>query len=227
MLDEPQALLSSTLAETLRERLRRDIILGVLAPGSKLKLEALSKSYGVSVNTMRETLSRLSAEGLVVAEGQKGFAVLPVSMDDLRDITQMRQLLECQALRLSIANADLDWEARVIGAHHKLSRAEALVEEDPERHGEEWERYNQEFHEALISNCRSRWLLLYRRSMYDHSLRYRLLSLRTKPFPRSQSADEHRRMLEAALARDADAAAHVLAAHILKGAEVAALAPAV
>ena len=226
MLDENHAILSSTLGETLRERLRRDIILGVLAPGSKLKLEALSRSYGVSVNTMRETLSRLSAEGLVVAEGQKGFAVLPVSMDELRDITQMRQLLECQALRLSIAHADLDWEARVIGAYHKLSRAEALVEEDPDRHGEAWERYNQEFHEALISNCRSRWLLLYRRSMYDHSLRYRLLSLRTKPFPRSQSAEEHRRMLEAALARDADAATRILAGHILKGAEVSALTPA-
>ncbi len=82
---------SSTLTETLRERLRQDIILGSLPPASKLKLEALSRSYNVSVNTMRETLSRLSADGLVVAEGQKGFAVLPVSVEDLREITEMRQ----------------------------------------------------------------------------------------------------------------------------------------
>jgi GntR family transcriptional regulator, carbon starvation induced regulator len=226
MFIEPRPIPASTLGETLRERLRQDIILGILPPASKLKLEALSRRYGASVNTLRETLSRLSAEGLVVAEGQKGFAVLPVSLEDLRQITEMRQLLECQALRLSIAKADLDWEARVMGAYHKLSRVETLVEADPERYGAEWELYNQEFHEALISNCDSRWLLLYRRSMYDHSLRYRLLSLKTKPFPRSQSALEHRQILDAALAHDADGAARVLTAHILKGAELAALAPA-
>ena len=99
-------------------------------------------------------------------------------------------------------------------------RVEALVESDPERYGDDWERYNQEFHDALISNCRSRWLLLFHKAMYDHSQRYRMLSLKTKPFPRSQSAKEHRRILDAALARDADKAAELLAQHILKGAEL-------
>lgn len=210
----------TSLTETLRERLRQDIILGDLAPGSKLKLEALSRRYEVSVNTLRETLSRLSADGLVVAEEQKGFAVLPVSAQDLREITEMRQLLECQALRLSLARADLDWEARVIAAYHKLQKSEALVEDEPETYGADWERYNREFHDALISNCGSRWLLLYRRSMYDHSLRYRMLSLKTKPFPRSQSAKEHRLIADAALARDADRCVDLLAAHILKGASI-------
>ena len=209
----------ATLTETLRDRLRRDIILGCLPPASKLKLEALSRTYDVAVNTMRESLSRLSADGFVVAEGQKGFAVQPVSAEDLREITEMRRLLECHGLRLSIANADLDWEARVIAAYHKLSRAESLVEDSPVRHGAEWERFNQEFHEALISNCRSRWLLLYRRAMYDHSLRYRMLSLKTQAFPRSQSAKEHRDILDAALRRDAKTAARVLAQHIMTGAE--------
>ena len=209
-----------TVTESLRDRLRQDIILGALPPATKLKLEALSRTYGVSVNTLRESLSRLSAEGLVVAEGQKGFAVLPVSIEDLREITEMRRLLECDALRRSIANGDLDWEARVIAAYHKLSRSEALVEADPEAHGDEWERFNQEFHEALISNCRSRWLLAYRRSMYDHSLRYRMLSLKTKSFPRSQSAREHKLILDAALARDTETAERVLAEHILKAAEL-------
>jgi GntR family transcriptional regulator, carbon starvation induced regulator len=212
---------TASLTESLRERLRQDIILGELQPGSKLKLEPLSRRYDVSVNTMRETLSRLSADGLVVAEEQKGFAVVPASAEDLREITEMRQLLECQALRMSLANADLEWEARVIAAHHKLSRAETLVDQDPERHGADWERYNREFHDALISNCRSRWLLLYRRSMYDHSLRYRMLSLKTKPFPRSQSAEEHRRILEAALSRDVERCVDMLASHILKAAEAA------
>jgi DNA-binding GntR family transcriptional regulator len=217
---EPSA---STLTEALHERIRQDIILGALQPASKLRLERLSKSYGASVNTLRETLSRLAADGLVVAEGQRGFAVLPVSTEDLRDITEMRQLLECHALRRSIANADLDWEAKVVGAYHKLSKVEALVEEAPDDYGDAWERYNQEFHAALIANCPSRWLRLFHKAMYDHSKRYRMLSLKTKPFPRSQSAQEHRLLLDAALNRDADAAARVLAQHILKGAEITGL----
>jgi GntR family carbon starvation induced transcriptional regulator len=212
---------AATLAEVLHARLRRDIILGVLPPAAKLKLEKLSKAYEVSVNTLRETLSRLAADGLVVAEGQKGFAVLPVSNEDLRDITEMRQLLECHALRQSIAAADLDWEARVVGAHHKLCKFEERVESEPDAYGEQWERANQEFHEALISNCRSRWLRLYLRAMYDHSRRYRMLSLKTKPFPRSQSADEHRQILDAAMKRDADRACRLLAEHILKAAQLA------
>ena len=171
-------------------------------------------------------MSRLAADGLVVSEGQKGFAVLPVSMEDLREITEMRQLLECHALRQSIANADLDWEARLVGAYHKLSKVEALVEAEPDLYGEAWERYNQEFHEALIANCRSRWLKVFHRAMYDHSRRYRMLSLKTKPFPRSQSAEEHRHILDAAIARDVEMAERILAAHILKGAEIADLKPA-
>ncbi len=211
-----------TLTEALYERLRHDIILGVLPPGAKLRLEKLSRAYEVSVNTLRETLSRLASDGLVVAEGQKGFAVLPVSDEDLREITEMRQLLECHALRQSIAAADLDWEARVVGAYHKLSKVEELVEAEPETYGEPWESANQAFHEALVSNCRSRWLRLYLRAMYDHSRRYRMLSLKTRPFPRSRSADEHRLILDAAIGRDADRSAGLLADHILKGAQLSA-----
>jgi DNA-binding GntR family transcriptional regulator len=211
-----------TLTEALYERLRHDIILGVLPPSAKLRLERLSKVYQVSVNTLRETLSRLASDGLVVAEGQKGFAVLSVSVEDLREITEMRQLLECHALRQSIAAADLDWESRVVGAYHKLSKVEELVEVEPETYGEPWEQANQEFHEALTSNCRSRWLRIYLRTMYDHSRRYRMLSLKTRPFPRSQSAKEHRRILDVAIRRDADQAAGLLTDHILKAAQLAA-----
>jgi GntR family carbon starvation induced transcriptional regulator len=215
-----------TLTEALHERIRQDIILGALQPASKLKLEKLSKSYGTSINTLRESLSRLAADGLVVAEGQKGFTVLPVSIEDLREITEMRQLLECHALRQSFVNADLDWEAKLVGAYHKLSKVEGLVEAEPEVYGDAWERYNQEFHEALIANCRSRWLKLFHKAMYDHSRRYRMLSLKTKPFPRSQSASEHAEILEAVLVRDVDRAERVLADHILKGAEITNLQPA-
>ncbi len=207
---------AGTLTEQLYNQLRRDIVLGDLKPGVRLKLEGLSADYKASVNTLRETLSRLASEGLVIAEGQRGFAVPPVSIEDLRDITEMRALLECHALSESIANADLEWEAGVVGAYHKLSRIEAVVEDDPDRYGADWERYNQEFHAALIARCGSRWLKLFHKAMYDHSQRYRMLSLTTKPFPRAQSALEHKTLHDAALARDAEGAVAALRQHILK-----------
>ena len=209
----------TTIAEQLYARLRRDVIMGSLEPGARLKLEKLSKSYEVSINTMRETLSRLASDGLVMAEGQRGFTVPAVSIEDLRDITEMRQLLECHALRQSIQHADLEWEAQIVGCYHKLSRVEAVVEDDPDRYGEDWERYNNEFHNALIANCGSRWLLLFRQTMYEQSQRYRMLSLKTRPFPRAQSAREHKEILDAALARDSDRAVALLQTHILKGAQ--------
>src|SRR5258708_25970598 len=117
-----------SVADEAYSRLRSDILGGELLPGMKLKLDALRERYDVSVNTLRETLSRLAADGLVEAEGQRGFAVIPASFSDLLDITETRRLLECHAARLSLARADLEWESRLVAAYHKLSKVEALIE---------------------------------------------------------------------------------------------------
>ncbi len=213
-------LAAATQAETVHARLRSDILTGGLRPGDRLKLDALRDRYDVSVNTLRETLSRLVSEGLVANEGGRGFMVVPASLADLRDITEMRKLLECRAVRLSVEHADLEWESRVVAAYHKLSRIEDVVDEDPQRWGAQLELYNREFHNALISACGSRWLLTFHGVMYDQSLRYRMLAFRVDDFPRQQSRAEHRDLLEAALARDADRLVAVVAAHVTKGAEL-------
>jgi DNA-binding GntR family transcriptional regulator len=208
------------VAEAAYARLHSDILGGVLAPGMKLKLDALRERYDVSVNTLRETLSRLASDGLVEAEGQRGFTVVEASLNDLIDITQTRRLLECHAARLSLDNADLEWESRLVAAYHKLSTVEDRVESDPAAHAQTLERYNREFHAALISGCGSRWLLHFHGMMYDQSLRYRMLAFRVKDFPRKQSRREHRQILDAALARDADTLVAVLGDHITKGREL-------
>jgi DNA-binding GntR family transcriptional regulator len=218
-LDESEPRTSS-IAESVHARIRADILSGALPPGMKLKLDALHQRYDVSVNTLRETLSRLAADGLVAAEGQRGFNVIAVSLADLIDITEMRRMLECEAARLSLQNADLEWESRLVASYHKLSTIEERVEADPAAHAAPLERYNREFHAAVISGCRSRWLLHFHGMMYDQSLRYRMLAFRVKDFPREQSRREHREILDAALARDADRLIAVLTAHITKGSEL-------
>jgi len=211
---------TTTLTEAIYTRIRSDILLGVLRPGDKLKLDGLRDRYDASVNTLRESLSRLVSEGLVANEGQRGFAVVPASLDDLNDVTEIRRLLECEAARRSIERADLDWESRVVAAYHKLSKIEAVVDEDPRRNGPLLERYNREFHGALISACGSRWLLTFHAVTYDQSLRYRMLAFQVRDFPREQSRREHREILDAALARDAKRLLPLLGRHITKGAEL-------
>jgi DNA-binding GntR family transcriptional regulator len=71
-------------------RIRTDIVFGRLRPGQKLKLEGVKESYGVSVSTLREILSRLTGEGFVVAEGRRGFEVAPVSIENLKELADRR-----------------------------------------------------------------------------------------------------------------------------------------
>ena len=102
------------------QRIKRDVIFGELVPGTKLKLDALRQRYSASMSTLRETLNRLASEGFVEAQDQRGFFVTPVSREDLTEIAELRVLLECHAMRLSVENGDTDWEGNLVAAHHKL-----------------------------------------------------------------------------------------------------------
>ena len=105
-------------------RIRADIVLGRLAPGSRLPLERMRSAYGTSVGTLRELFNRLASDGLVIAEGSRGFQVPDVSSANLRQVADMRQLLESHALKQSFERGDIEWEGRVVAAHHKLATVE-------------------------------------------------------------------------------------------------------
>src|SRR3954454_6747140 len=81
-------------------RIQSDIVFGRLRPGQKLRLEALRETYGISISTLREILSRLTAEGLVIAEGRRGFEVPPVSIENLKELAELRLLLESHAMQV-------------------------------------------------------------------------------------------------------------------------------
>lgn len=201
-----------TMASQLESRVREDIISGRLAPGSKLRLKDLAASYGAGVIPLREALSRLAASGFITSTEQKGFSVGCISAEEIGDITKTRLYIECEALRLSIANADLDWETRIVAAHHRLDRLAEVV--GPERLlRPDWEDAHDAFHRALISNCNLQWLLRFAKTLRDQTARYRMLSMH---YPESAVRDiqgEHRALLEAVLAKDTNRACALLAAH--------------
>ena len=198
------------------QRIKRDIIFGDLAPGSKLKLDGLRERYSASMSTLRETLNRLASEGFVDAQDQRGFFVTPVSREDLIEIANLRVLLECHALRLSVENGDTDWEGNLVAAHHKLHLMEQKMLEGDDSQKEDWKRYDWEFHLALIEACGSKNLLSLHSVLYDKYLRYQMLVL---TYRGEEAVEEHRKVFEAALERDIDTAAETLKMHIDKGLE--------
>ncbi|MDS9469582.1 FCD domain-containing protein [Paracoccus sp. MBLB3053] len=197
--------------DATHRRLREDIIFGRLAPGARLRLERLRDDYAVSVATLREVMSRLAAEGLILFEAQKGFEVAPISIEDLREISDMRALLECHAIGPSFAAGDLEWEAGVVAAHHKLSRLEARMMADEPGITATWKRYDREFHLALIAACGSTELLDTHQRIFDRFQRYQILLVM---FRGEAAKREHDALLAAALARDTDAACATLRRHI-------------
>jgi len=197
--------------ELTHQRLRDDIIFGRLAPGMKLRLERLRDDYQVSIATLREVLGRLAAEGLILFEAQKGFEVAEISAEDLRDISEMRVLLECHAIGPSFAAGDLEWEAAVVAAHHKLARMEARMLTGDRDVTAEWKRYDREFHTALIAACGSSELLSTHRRIFDRFQRYQVLLVM---FRGEDASREHGALLAAALERDAATARAILVSHI-------------
>ena len=214
----PDAVEPKTLVEGAYQRLRRDIIEGVHAPGEKLRVEHLKDRYEVGAGTLREALLLLVTDALVIAQGQRGFRVSPISIEDFEDITRTRILLETQALRQSIDLGGDDWEAGVVAAFHRLSRAEQKLGDDEDyvqAAAEDWEKRNRGFHDALIAASPSRWMRHFQNILYQQSERYRRISLFRKPVPRDVHA-EHQALFDATLARDADRATAILTEHILR-----------
>jgi GntR family carbon starvation induced transcriptional regulator len=203
---------AATLVETAISNLRSDILTGVVAPGSKLRIDELRTKYGIGASPLREALSRLVSGGLVTTQGQKGFRVAPVSTSDYRDITETRKLLERAALSESVKNGDADWEARVVACYERLDREHEILHETAGASSNAWELANEEFHEALVAACTSAWVLNFRRVMYDQAARYRRQFI-LEPETKRIAHDEHGEMMRAAVAHDVEKSARLAESH--------------
>jgi len=200
-----------TAGERVYRRLRNDVISGHLAPSEKLKLGRLRDDYGISISTLRELLNRLTSEGLVVAESARGFEVAPVSAEEFKELANLRLLLEGHALHRSFALGDMDWEGRVVASHHKLASMEKRTLAGDLRGLEVLKRYDSEFHQTLLSACGSRVLLQLHAAVFDKYVRYLMIAV----IFRDRAAQEHQKLLECALKRDAKGAQAILVTHIM------------
>lgn len=200
------------LSEQVYDHLRRAIMRGDHAPGSALKPQALAGEQGVSLAVVREALVRLVGEGLADRLSNRGFAVPAVSDRRWQAIAEARRTVEPAVLRMSVERGDLDWEARVRAAHHRLARTPLFEPEDGEYYSEAWSEAHRVFHRALLEGCDNPVLL----ETFDRMWAASELARRwaTRLDPDRSGEDEHGALEQAALARDAGAAAELLTRHL-------------
>jgi DNA-binding GntR family transcriptional regulator len=208
-----------TLASLVYERLLEDILKGKLEPGLKLRLQVLKKDYDVGNSPLREALNRLSENGMVIREENKGFRVAPTSIEELEELIRTRCWLEEVALRESVKNGDEEWEERVVLAFHRLSRV-STANNDPEFYtSSDWEQRHREYHLAVLSACNSEILLGYCTQLHEKTLRYRNLAAVVE-YRERHELEEHRALQEAILNRDADLAVNLLNKHFQVTADI-------
>lgn len=200
-----------TLIEHAYVQLRDDIVEGVLWPGERLRIEQMKSRYGVGAGTIREAITRLVSDALVETEGQRGFRVTALNIEDLRDLTELRLHMELQALRLSIRRADSNWRQKVSLAFELLSSEEQPVLPG---HRKRWESLNTRFHEALISGCESPRTLRILRQLAREGERYRRFTLDMANTSNRHLHTEHEMIFEAAMVGQEARAALALETHI-------------
>ena len=202
---------TGTLADAICTRVRSEILSGIRRPEMRIRLEDLKVEFNVSWSPLREALSRLVAEGLIQNEDGRGYRVAAVSRAQMSDIIRMRKAMESMALRMAIANGDDIWEAEVLAAHHRLTKVEGS--RDWSAMVEQWEARHRAYHDALNRGCGSPILLDFCAQLHDQFARYRKLFLASN-LPDKLVPIEHKKLTDAALARDAGKACSIIETHI-------------
>ncbi|SNY11480.1 GntR family transcriptional regulator [Paractinoplanes atraurantiacus] len=198
-----------TPSERMYVALRAAILHGDFAPRQSLKPQELATKHVVSLAVARETLLRLVGEGLAERLPNRGFAVPATGAERWQQIAEARATVEPAMLRMAIERGDLEWEARVRAAHHRLARA-TPYEQDPDS----WSEAHRLFHRALLEACGNDVLLgTFDRLWIDSELARRWSAVKE---PARDAAAEHLALEEAVLAREAGRAADLLRRHVTR-----------
>lgn len=182
----------------LYDRVRAAILALDLTPGERLTERGLEASFAASRTPVRAALSRLELEGLVVRDG-RGYSVAPIDLAEIRSLAELREAVESAAVRLAVERATGEQLASLDAAHP--TDADASV------------RAGGDFHASLAALSGNAFLAESVRGAMTRLERTRWLEVRT-PQARDQAWREHRAVLEAVVARDADAASALLIEHI-------------
>ena len=201
------------LYEEVAELLRQQIFNRALEPGTWIDELKIADEYGISRTPLREALKVLAAEGLVTMKVRRGAYVTEVNEKDLSDVYHLLSLLESDAAGVVAARATTDQLKELQDLHAEL---EAAVD-DRER----FFAVNERFHMRVLEISDNRW-----RSQMVADLRKVMKLNRHNSLLKSgriqESLAEHRAVMAALAARDADTTVQNMRAHFANGLEAAA-----
>ena len=205
-------------SERVYAGLRAALLHGEFSPGQPPKPQELADRYGVSLAVARESLLRLVGEGLANRLPNRGFSVPAAGSDQWQQLGVARAVVEPAMLRMSIELGDLEWEARVRAAHHRLAGTPTHEHADDPHDSDAWSAAHREFHRTLLEACGNDVLL----DVFDRLWVTAELARRWSHAvnPGRDAIGEHRALEEAALARDADLAIELLTHHLIGTATV-------
>jgi DNA-binding GntR family transcriptional regulator len=203
---------SGTTAEAVYRTLRHGIVHGDLAPGERLRSDALANELRVSRTPVREALRKLEAEGLVAHSGSR-LVVRAFSEKDLTELFYVREALEGMAARLAAENAT---PSEILEIGELLEDMEAV-----RRRGDidVVRRLTGEFHQLVCRASHNDRLLQSLQSLLDHVRQIQTSTLYSEGRP-AEALKEHRGLLQAIEARDGDRAEKLARAHRRKTLEL-------
>ena len=201
------------LYEEVAELLRQRIFSRELAPGSWIDELKLAEEYGISRTPLREALKVLATEGLVTMKVRRGAYVTEVSERDLADVYHLLALLESDAAGVVATQATPSQLKELQGLHEELEKAAG--------NRERFFEINEAFHMRLLEIANNRW-----RDQMVADLRKVMKLNRHNSLLKSgrieESLAEHRAIMQALAARDAEATAQRMREHFKNGLEAAA-----
>jgi DNA-binding GntR family transcriptional regulator len=186
--------------------IRKDIISGALGPNARLKVAELAARYATSTNPVREALQQLRGEGFVIIEPNRGARVRPIDEDFVRDIVEIEALLEPALTRWFVGIATEDHIAQLESIQAQI---EALNFSDTQLHA----RLDTQFHQVIYDSHYNRHAA---ELWWRHREVLRAISggFRASLSRRTAVLREHRQLIAAIRAQDADQAADVMARHV-------------
>lgn len=199
----------TTLVDTVADRLRVKLITGAIRPGERIRTSDLEKDFAVSHIPIREALRRLEAEGLVETMPQRGAIAAAMGLDDLREIWDLRRLIEGQVARRA-AEQFMDEDIRGI-----KTKLDGLLAVSGDFRSQEFRDRHYEFHWSLLAPGATSWIRRVFDQLWLGSDRYiQLYFIRETDADSKAFAKVHRQFARAAALRDPERLEGLHLAHL-------------
>lgn len=192
------------------KKLRNDIISCELPPGASVSESQLSVRYGIGKAPIRNALARTIQEGLIINNGRQGHAVSSITLRDVREVYQIRKLLEPAAAGRAAGRVDCELLQRI--------DANCQVNYEPgDRAGQlAYVRTNRDFHICIAKAAGNSRLVAYISQLQDTVMRFCYLSIRLSAEPPPWQHD-HREILAALSGNDSAGAEALMLEHLQAG----------